>query len=116
MLPVIEALAGEVRVCRSTPRKPAVARAAVAAGATLINDVSADAVARWPPSSGVGCVAMHSRARPHTMQVDPRYDDVVAEVDGLPRPSTPTRAAAAGVDRDLGRSRASASARPPSTT
>lgn len=78
VIPVIEALAGEVRLSIDTV-KPAVARAAVAAGATLVNDVSA----RLGPVAGelgVGYVVMHRRGTPHTMQVDPHYDDVVAEV------------------------------------
>lgn len=78
MVPVIEALAPHVRVSVDTT-KPDVARAAVAAGATLINDVSAslDDVAA---ELGVGWVAMHRQGTPQTMQVDPHYDDVVAEV------------------------------------
>ena len=66
MLPVVEALAGEVRVSIDT-RKAAVARAAVAAGATIINDVSASL---WPVAAetGVGWVAMHMPADPSVMQ------------------------------------------------
>ncbi len=61
--------------------KPAVARAAVAAGATIINDVTAslEAVAA---ETGAGWIAMHAGGPPKTMQIDPRYDDVVAEVAG----------------------------------
>jgi dihydropteroate synthase len=78
VVPVIEALAPTVRVSIDT-RKPAVAKAAVDAGATLINDVSASL---WPvaAATGVGWVAMHMQGEPQTMQADPRYDDVVAEV------------------------------------
>jgi dihydropteroate synthase len=78
VIPVIEELARHVRVSVDT-RKTAVAEAAVAAGATLINDVSATL---WPvaAASGVGWVAMHMQGQPQTMQVEPRYDDVVAEV------------------------------------
>jgi dihydropteroate synthase len=60
-------------------RKPVVARAAVAAGATLWNDVGAangDAAA----DLGVAWAAMHAQGEPATMQRAPRYDDVVAEV------------------------------------
>lgn len=59
--------------------KPRVAEAAVAAGATLVNDISATL---WPVAAahGVGWVAMHMRGTPATMQDDPRYDDVAAEV------------------------------------
>jgi dihydropteroate synthase len=97
VVPVVEALAPHVRVSIDT-RKRAVAEAAVAAGATLVNDVSASlhevAAAAGP---GVGWVAMHMRGDPRTMQADPRYDDVVAEV----RDHLVERAAAAhhaGVD------------------
>lgn len=64
--------------------KPAVARAAVAAGAAMWNDVTA--LTHAPDSAAVaaelGCdvVLMHMKGEPRTMQADPRYDDVVAEV------------------------------------
>jgi dihydropteroate synthase len=78
VVPVIEALADRVRVSVDTT-KASVAEAAVAAGATLINDVSASL---WPvaAAAGVGWVAMHMQGEPRTMQVDPSYTDVVAEV------------------------------------
>ena len=79
VVPVVEALAGEVRVSVDTV-KPAVARAAVAAGATLINDISAEL---WPVAAdlGVGWVALHMQGTPADMQIDPRYGNVVAEVN-----------------------------------
>ncbi len=62
----------------------AVARAALAAGATYVNDVSA---LRFDPElagvvaqSGVHCCLMHMQGEPRTMQDDPRYDDVVGDV------------------------------------
>jgi dihydropteroate synthase len=78
VVPVVAALAPHVRVSVDTT-KAAVAEAAVEAGATLVNDVSAslEAVAG---RLGVGWVAMHMRGSPATMQRDPRYDDVVGEV------------------------------------
>jgi dihydropteroate synthase len=78
VVPVIEALAGHVRVSVDTT-KDQVAEAAVDAGASLINDVSASL---WPVAArrGVGWVAMHRQGTPAIMQVDPHYDDVVAEV------------------------------------
>lgn len=78
VLPVIEALAGETVVSVDT-RKAEVARAAVAAGASLINDVSATL---WPVAAdtGAGWVAMHMRGEPATMHQHARYDDVVHEV------------------------------------
>src|SRR5438874_9536860 len=78
VVPVVEALAPHVRVSIDT-RKAAVAEGAIAAGATLVNDVSASlhAVAA---AGGVGWVAMHMQGDPRTMQHAPSYDDVVAEV------------------------------------
>jgi dihydropteroate synthase len=78
VLPVIEALAGAGPISIDT-RKASVARAAVAAGATIINDVSATL---WPVAAdtGAGWVAMHLPADPSVMQEYAHYDDVVAEV------------------------------------
>lgn len=95
VVPVVEALAPHVRVSIDTV-KPEVAEAAVAAGATLVNDVSCtlDAVAA---DLGVGWVAMHSRGDPRTMQTLTDYDDVVAEVrDHIV--AAAERAAARGID------------------
>jgi dihydropteroate synthase len=92
VLPVVEALAPDVRVSIDT-RKAAVAEAAIAAGATLVNDVSA-ALAPVAAAGGVGWVAMHMKGEPRTMQQSPTYDDVVAEV----RVFLTERAAASGVD------------------
>jgi dihydropteroate synthase len=78
VVPVIEQLSGHGRVSVDT-RRPEVARAAVAAGATLINDVSAQL---WSVAAelGVGWVAMHMQGEPATMQANPTYTDVVSEV------------------------------------
>ncbi|MBI2710827.1 MAG: dihydropteroate synthase [Actinobacteria bacterium] len=78
VVPVIEALAPYVRISVDT-RKAVVAEAAVAAGATLINDVSAS-LHEVAAREGVGFVAMHMLGDPRTMQRRPSYDDVVAEV------------------------------------
>jgi dihydropteroate synthase len=78
VVPVIEALAPQVRVSIDTV-KPEVARAAVAAGATLVNDVSAS-LAEVAAELDAGYVVMHRQGTPKTMQLAPRYDDVVAEV------------------------------------
>jgi dihydropteroate synthase len=79
--PVIAALAPHVRVSVDT-RKRAVAEAAIEAGATLLNDVSASL---WEvaAAAGVGWVAMHMQGSPATMQHAPHYDDVVAEVSAF---------------------------------
>ena len=78
VVPVIAALAPQVRVSVDT-RKAVVAEAAIGAGATLVNDVSATL---WPvaAAAGVGWVAMHMRGTPETMQREAHYDDVVGEV------------------------------------
>jgi dihydropteroate synthase len=78
VVPVVEALSAHVRVSIDT-RKASVAEAAVAAGATLVNDVSAS-LHEVAAAGGVGWVAMHMQGDPRTMQRDPRYDDVVDDV------------------------------------
>jgi dihydropteroate synthase len=83
VVPVVEALAPHVRVSVDTT-KPAVAEAAIAAGATMVNDVSAS-LAEVAAAGGAGWVAMHMQGEPRTMQDDPRYDDVVAEVTAFLR-------------------------------
>lgn len=85
VMPVIEALAKRTRAALSIDtRKPAVARAAVMAGATIWNDVSALTFApdSLAAAAALDCdiVLMHAQGTPATMQDDPRYDDVVEEV------------------------------------
>ena len=85
VLPVIEGLAAKTGAALSIDTsKASVARAAVAAGAEIINDVTAlqgdDDMARVAAESGCAVVLMHMRGTPRTMQQDPHYDDVVAEV------------------------------------
>ncbi len=92
VLPVVEALASHTRVSIDT-RKAEVAEAALAAGATLLNDVSAT-LAPVARAAGAGWVAMHMRGEPRTMQEDPTYGDVVAEVKAF----LVERAEQAGVD------------------
>jgi dihydropteroate synthase len=102
VVPVVEALAAAPAVTGRGVRlsvdtvKPEVAEAAVAAGASLINDISASL---WPvaASSGAGWVAMHMQGEPRTMQVRPHYDDVVAEVRAFVLERA-ARARAAGVE------------------
>jgi len=85
VVPVIQALAAETPVPISIDTtKSAVATAALEAGASVVNDVSAG---RHDPETlavaadaGAGYVAMHMLGEPRTMQDDPRYDDVVREV------------------------------------
>lgn len=85
ILPVIERLARRTTIPLSVDTRHAdVARAALDAGAAIVNDVSA---ATHDPhmldlcrDAGCGLVLMHMRGTPATMQEDPRYDDVVREV------------------------------------
>ncbi|MBB1059830.1 dihydropteroate synthase [Marilutibacter spongiae] len=84
VLPVIERLAAAVAVPISIDTsKPAVMRAAVAAGAGIINDVYAlrrDGALEAAAECGVPVVLMHMQGEPRSMQSAPGYDDVVAEV------------------------------------
>ena len=75
---VVEAISQTTVVSIDT-RSEAVARAAVAAGATIINDVGAG-LGHVAADLGVGWIAMHSPAPPAVMAEHCRYDDVVAEV------------------------------------
>lgn len=82
-------------------RKALVAEAALAAGADLINDVSAlsydPALGALAAQAGVPICLMHAKGTPQTMQADPRYDNVLTEVyDALARRID--RAAAIGID------------------
>jgi dihydropteroate synthase len=84
VLPVIEGLAGgDARISIDTT-KLAVARGALEAGATIVNDVSAfrfePELAGLVAETGSDCCLMHMLGEPRTMQADPRYDDVVADV------------------------------------
>ncbi len=86
VLPVLERLAGRTNVPLSIDTmKPAVARAALAAGASIVNDVAAnrtdDAMGQVVAETGAGYIAMHMQGQPRTMQVDPVYADVVGEVE-----------------------------------
>lgn len=85
VLPVIERLAGAVAVPLSIDtRKGAVARAAVAAGVTILNDIAANREGDelWPLAArtGAGYVCMHMQGTPQTMQCEPHYAAVVPEV------------------------------------
>jgi dihydropteroate synthase len=93
VLPVVEGLAlslppGPPSCARATisidTAKASVARAALAAGATLVNDVTAlrgdPEMAAVVAQSAAECCLMHMRGEPRTMQREPRYADVVDEV------------------------------------
>ncbi|MET1012019.1 MAG: dihydropteroate synthase [Actinomycetota bacterium] len=104
VLPVLEGLRREApeAFLSVDTRAPSVAEQALAAGADVVNDIGAgtdpamfDAAAR----SGAGMVLMHMRGEPKTMQADPRYDDVVAEVRAFLAERIEA-AVAAGIGRD----------------
>jgi dihydropteroate synthase len=84
VVPVIEGLAKATRVPISVDTsKPEVMRAAVAAGAGMINDVRAlrgDGALDAAAALGVPVILMHMQGEPRTMQDDPHYDDVVGDV------------------------------------
>ncbi len=103
VLPVIEALAGQVAVPLSVDTtKASVARQAVDTGATLINDVSSlrmdPQMAATAARCGVPLILMHMKGTPKTMQVDPVYDDLVADITAFLNRAA-DQAVAAGVDR-----------------
>lgn len=83
VLPVIDALSGEGVPLSVDTQKPEVMRAAIAAGASVVNDVNAlqapGALAAVAASQAGVCL-MHMQGTPTTMQGDPRYDDVLVEV------------------------------------
>ena len=88
VMPIIERLAeldghGERFVVSIDTMKPAVARAAMSAGASVINDVGGfrdDAMLGAAKDTRAGVVVMHMQGEPRTMQGDPRYDDVCGAV------------------------------------
>ena len=88
IIPVIEELAkkpghGERFVVSIDTMKPTVARKAVAAGASIVNDVGGlrdDAMVQAVKDTGAAVVVMHMQGEPRTMQTAPRYEDVAREV------------------------------------
>jgi dihydropteroate synthase len=104
VVPVIEGLAARTAVPISVDTtKAAVARAALAAGATLVNDVSAlrfdPALAGVVVEADAALVVMHMQGEPRTMQRDPAYGNLVGEVVSELRQGV-ARAVDAGVGRD----------------
>lgn len=85
VIPVIRELAGEVEVPISIDTyKSEVAREAIEAGASIINDISGlrfdDRMASLAAETGVALVVMHIKGTPRDMQVDPHYDDLLKEI------------------------------------
>ena len=88
VLPVIETLAARVAVPLSIDTmKPAVARAALQAGASIVNDVAANRADnplwRLVAEAQAGYICMHMQGTPRTMQLNPVYTDVVREVEAF---------------------------------
>jgi dihydropteroate synthase len=88
VLPVIEQLAPQVKIPLSIDTmKPAVARAALQAGASIVNDVAAnreeDAMWKVVAEFHAGYICMHAQGTPQTMQANPVYADVVREIGGF---------------------------------
>jgi dihydropteroate synthase len=103
VLPVIERLTGTISVPISIDTtKSEVAEAALDAGAAMINDISAltmdPQMAATAARHGVPVILMHMQGTPRTMQLDPTYDDVVADVREYLAAAI-RRAAAAGIAR-----------------
>ncbi|MDP3421829.1 MAG: dihydropteroate synthase, partial [Thiobacillus sp.] len=102
VLPVIEALASRGCVVSVDTMKPEVMRAALAAGAAMVNDVTAlrvpDALDAVTESDAAVCL-MHMQGAPRTMQQAPHYTDVVGEVYQFLQERVAT-CEAAGIDRE----------------
>jgi len=105
VIPVIETLAGEVNLTISIDTyKAPIARAALEAGASLINDISA---LRFDPDMAplaaekqVPVVLMHMRGTPRDMQIEPHYVDLLGEIKAFFQERLDF-AASQGLDRDL---------------
>lgn len=102
VLPVIEGLRGIAVPISIDTWKPAVMRAAIKAGATMVNDVNAlqaeGAIQAVAASDAAVCL-MHKQGTPQSMQQHPSYDDVVLEVADFMRQRI-AAVAAAGIGRD----------------
>lgn len=103
VLPVIKAVcaSSDVPISIDTS-KPEVAKEALAAGAVIINDVtalSASGMAEMAATSDAGLVLMHMKGEPRTMQQNPQYDDLLGEI-GLFLQKSAGKALAAGVKKE----------------
>jgi dihydropteroate synthase len=87
VIPVIEALVKQVNIPISIDTyKPQVMQAAIAAGASMVNDVRAlqeEGAIALVAQSNLGVCLMHMQGTPLTMQLNPHYDDVVVEVSAF---------------------------------
>lgn len=102
LLPVLHAVKKRVKAPVSVDTTSAtVAQAALKEGADIVNDVSAFTDRRMAAvvaRAGVPCILMHMKGRPRTMQQNPEYSDLMAEVTGF-LASARARGAAAGIER-----------------
>jgi dihydropteroate synthase len=89
VVPVIESIAASLDVAISIDTsKVEVMQAAAQAGACIVNDVAAlraPGAREWAADAGVGVCLMHMQGEPRSMQADPRYHDVVSEVNAFLR-------------------------------
>jgi len=105
VLPVVEGLAAELDVPISIDSyKSAVVRAALAKGASMVNDISGlhadEAVAQAAAEAGAAVVVMHIQGTPRDMQKDPKYADVIGEIgEYLEEGIAVARAAGVGEDQ-----------------
>jgi dihydropteroate synthase len=102
VLPIIEGLRGASVVLSIDSCKPEVMRAAVLAGAQMVNDINAlqdDAAMKVVAKNNVAVCLMHKQGNPQTMQMQPQYKDVVSEVSEFLRERI-SAAGAAGISRN----------------
>jgi dihydropteroate synthase len=103
VVPIVERLAAEKILVSVDTSKADVARAALRAGAKILNDVTAlrgdRRMARVAADAGAGLILMHMKGTPRTMQKNPVYRDVVAEILGFFRQILKS-AWSAGIERD----------------
>lgn len=102
VLPIIEGLRGAPVPISIDTCKPQVMQAAIAAGAQMVNDINAlqDAAAMNAVATGNAAVClMHKQGNPQTMQTQPQYQDVIAEVSEFLRERI-AAAEAAGIGRE----------------
>lgn len=86
VLPVVRGLADEGVVVSIDTSKPEIAKAALGAGAEIVNDVRAGRAAGMPElvaNAGCGLVVMHMQGTPKTMQDHPHYEDVIGEIESF---------------------------------
>jgi dihydropteroate synthase len=102
IMPVVEALVERNVPISVDTSKPEVMRAAIAAGAAMINDVNAlraEGALEAVAASGAAVCLMHMQGEPRSMQVEPHYNDVVTEVKDFLRQRLDA-AVAAGIPRE----------------